>query len=105
MQNILEPLPIATDADGACRYLGCSITMLEKLRKQYDLKPLARDWYSYDDLDAAMRRYRDLRDGANTYEHVENSETIPGKAPARNVGRKGPRPRYSFTKDVLCQIR
>ncbi len=95
---------IATDADGAREYLGCSQAMFDELRARRIIRPLRKNWYSYDDLDLAVSLVRKERDLRLQQDDGRTTESIHTQAPTRNLGSKRGRSDYPKTKELLREI-
>lgn len=87
----MERAPAGCDTEEAKRYMGLKAgDRFETLRRRKVIKALGNDWYSYDDLDAAIEAIRRERDGGNV---VFLEGTVEGESEKRRkVGSKGREP-------------
>lgn len=100
----MNKVPIGTDAQGAREYLGCSQSMFDELRKRRFVVPLRKNWYSYDDLDHAIRLVRKERDLGLKRDDERAPQSLSSQKSARNVGGKRIGSNYPSTKDLLREI-
>lgn len=96
--------PVATDAEGARAYLGCSQAMFDELRARRIIRPLRKNWYSFDDLDLAVSLVRKERDLKLQLDNEGITQTVSRQTSSRNLGGKGGRSDYPKTKDLLREI-
>lgn len=104
-----SPVPIATDAEGARRFLGCSRSMFEELRAKKIIVALRRDWYSYADLTEAVTLLRKQRGTELILFHeeasIEEAKGPRSKKQNRHLVGKGHRPDYRCTEELLRENR
>lgn len=83
----MTPSPLCTNTDGAMTYLACSRDRFDRLRRTGIVKALGKDWYSYEDLNAAVAKIRQERD--KTLEHeISNRAPSKGKKPVASKGNQ-----------------
>ena len=96
--------PVGTNAEGARQYLGCSVTMFQELRARRIVKALRRDWYSFDDLDVAVRLLRQERDSGLQHNHEEDPSSLSSQKQTKPLGRQRHRSSYPKTEELLRKL-
>jgi hypothetical protein len=78
--------------------------MFEDLRAQKVIKAIRKDWYSFVDLDDAMCRLRETRDGEIKHKNDKPAKTVSYKGKKRPVGCERDQSDHLSTQELLRQI-
>ncbi len=96
--------PIGCGEKDAIEYMGCSQTMFEEIRAAGIVVPVRRGWYSYEQLDAAMKQLvaKALENCKviSINQHAKNHGK-PEEGPTGVVGSEGDQPDYPKTQELL----